>query len=130
MKIEWTPSGGSKVTLGDDASRQTVRLLAMGGQVEAQVAGLFRGTYPYVAGRGNVSGVLECEVSQSYASYDAALDGYKTEYGRIGQEGTLKLTEGAKSVSFTGALLRAVERSGQVGLRWSYRYSFVTKGVS
>lgn len=118
------------MTLGDDAAKQTITLGAMGGQAAVQIAGLFRGTYAYREARGNVVGTVEFVAETGYASYAAALSGWKTEYGRIGQSGELVLTEGATTATFAGAKLRSVERAWQVGLRWAFRYSLVVGAVT
>ena len=60
MKIEWQKSGGSYVTIGDDAAspRTTIQVTQWGGEAQMQVEPLFRAASPFAEPRGNVAGMF------------------------------------------------------------------------
>lgn len=130
MKIEWKKDGGAYVTLGDDAAapRKTIVITEWGGQAVVQVEPLFRSTTPFAKGRGNVSGRIAFGVTQSHATMDAAVQVFLTEYSRLGEGGELKITVGAKVVTYAGAVLQSVSRGGKEGVRQEIAYGFVIKG--
>jgi hypothetical protein len=130
MKIEWKKDGGAFVTLGDDAaaSRKTIVISEWGGQAVVQVEPLFRSTTPFAKGRGNVQGRFSFGATAIHATMDDAVAAFITEYGRLGETGELKITVGAKVVTYAGAVLQSVVRGGKEGVRQEIVYGFVIKG--
>lgn len=126
MKIEWTKTGGSVVTLGDDAARQTIVIESLGGQSLEQVERLFRATVVSRFARGNVAGEFVFTSAKSHADYGVALTFFKAEYARLNEAGSLVATQlpGPITLTMAGAILRGVQRVAQEGLRWHLRYTF------
>jgi hypothetical protein len=126
VKADWTPSGGSAVTLGDDSAARFIELGAIGGASQQQTEGLFRASHAKRFPRGNVAGECVFTVSQSHASRAAAMAFFKTEYARLNEQGSLVLTEGTSTITTANAVLNSVQLAGAIGLRWSIKYTFST----
>lgn len=124
MKIEWQNSGGSYVTLGDDSARHTVLISAWEGQAQVQQEPLVRGANPFAASRLNVAGVFAFSATKSHATLDAAVEAFFTEYARLGQTGSLKITTTAKVITYTSVLLAGVSRGDKDGVRLEVGYQF------
>lgn len=128
MLIQWTPNGGLlPVTLGDDASKFACVLEQMGGAAVAQIEPLAGGPFKVSFPRGNVDGELVFNSSKTYASYAETFTQFKTEYGRLNQQGTLVLKEGAITLTFANAIVKGVQRmfGGPAGgARMAIRYTF------
>lgn len=124
MKIEWTPTGGSKVTLGDDGSRHVIVLEAVGGACAEQVSQLVRGSNPLRNHRGNVAGEFSFRSSKTYASYDAAAGEFLFLYDSLDAAGELLVTFSSETWAFAGAVLRAVQAVQMNGVFWTFRFNF------
>lgn len=126
MKVEWTPTGGSLVTLGDDASRHVVQIEGVGAACIEQVSQLVRGSNPLRFNRGNVAGEFSFSSSKSYASYDAAAGAWLTLHAALNATGSLVVTFSSETWTFAGACLRSVQVVRTNGLHWTFRFSFGT----
>ena len=117
-------------TLGDDSVKVTCVLEQLGGAAIEQVTALFRSALPARFPRGNVSGDVVFTCATKHASLATAASYYKTEYGRINQQGTLVLTIGATTMTFALATMRGVTVASLTGVRWVLRYTVGVKGMS
>lgn len=126
MKAEWTPTGGSLVTLGDDANQATILIGDFGGAAALQEEPLFRGPNRAQFARGNVGGRFTMTVIKTHASRAALLEYIVQEYGRLNQTGQLELTEGATSLALNDAILTGVARNAglSLGIRLALDYQF------
>lgn len=128
MKAVWTSTTPvvAAVTLGDDTAKQTMVIDGLGAGAAEQVVPLFRATNPLRIQRGNVAGELSIIAAKSHASRNAAASYYLGEHGRINQVGNLVITvdTGGTTLTFTGAVLKAVSVAAMDGLRWAVRYQF------
>jgi hypothetical protein len=129
MKAEFTSVTPSvaKVTLGDDSAKWTMTLEDLGGQGEEQLDALAFGTAVSRLMRGNLSGNCVFTSAKSHSDLDAAATFFATEYGRIGQQGTLELTLSAHKLVMVNATVvgvRRVEADEAKGVRWKLRYTF------
>src|SRR6185312_4645206 len=95
------------VTLGDDGSKFAVVVEQLGGSCVAQSETLAGGANLALFPRGNVGGEFVFRSSKTYASYHATFAQFQTEYGRLNQQGTLTLIEGAITLTFANAVLKA-----------------------
>jgi len=134
VKIQFTPNAGLiPVTLGDDANRFAIVVEQLGGASLAQVEALAGGAHQAMFARGNVGGELIFRSSKSYASYHDTFAQFLTEYGRLNQQGSLVLTEGAITLTFASAILRGVQRlfdahhsGAHMGIRYTFAISTIT----
>jgi hypothetical protein len=134
VKIQFTPNAGLiPVTLGDDASRFAIVVEQLGGASLAQVEALAGGAHQAMFARGNVGGELIFRSSKSYASYHDTFAQFLTEYGRLNQQGSLVLTEGAVTLTFANAILRGIQRlfdahhsGAHMGIRYTFAISTIT----
>lgn len=123
MKVEFTPTGGTKATLADDASKHVVVLEELGGEAGEQVAPLFRGANPSRFPRGNVAGAVVFTAAKSHSTRDAAAAQAVTEYARLNQKGSLVFTIDTTVLTMAGAVLKSV-RVQLLGTRLSVVYTF------
>ena len=129
--ITWTPSGGSLVTLGDDANKLTIRFGDASQECLVQDEPLAGGTNPYLKARGNVAGQFSFTATKSYASLDLMIAALLAELARCGQGGSLVLTRGSTTMTMAGAVLRSVSRAPESeGVKLSITYQFRIKGVA
>jgi len=124
MKADWTPAGGSAVTLGDDSVKATITLEALGLESAEQVDQLFRAAAVTRRARGNTAGDCVFTVGKSHATAVAALAYLKAELVRVDKKGSLVLTDGTTTVTMANALLRAVTLDQVRGVRVWIRYRF------
>lgn len=124
MKIEWTPSGGSLVTLGNDASKHVILIEGLTAACAEQVAPLVRGTNPLRFNRGNVAGEFSFSSSKSYASYDAAAGAWLTYHASLNALGSLVVTFSTETWTFADACLRSVSLVRINGAFWTFRFNF------
>jgi hypothetical protein len=99
----------------------------LGGASIAQVESLAGGAHQAMFARGNVGGELVFRSAKSYASYHDTFTQFLTEYGRLNQQGSLVLTEGAVTLTFAGVILRGVQRifdAQHSGAHMGIRYTF------
>jgi hypothetical protein len=68
MKLDWTPTGGSLVTLGDDSVKKSITVESLGGQGQVQVAQFFRGANPSLYARGNSAGRTSWRIAGAAAA--------------------------------------------------------------
>jgi hypothetical protein len=130
VKIEFTPTGGSKATLGDDSSRHTIEIESLGGGAVVQALQRFRAAAVVYAQRGLVSGELTFTASKSHADRATAVGFFKTEYGRLNGQGQLVITEAATTLTMDGVVLRGVQCVRFNGLRWTIRYTFAISTIT
>jgi hypothetical protein len=134
MKIQFTPSAGLiPITLGDDASRFAIVVEQLGGASIAQVESLAGGAHQALFARGNVGGEFVFRSSKSYASFHATFAQFLTEYGRLNQQGSIVLTEGAVTLTFASAILRGVHRlfdAHHSGAHMGIRYTFAITTIA
>jgi hypothetical protein len=126
VKIEWTPTGGSLVTLGDDATKHVVSIDSVGAGCVEQLSQLVRGTTPLRANRGNVSGEFSFSSAKTYASYDTAAGAWLTYHASLNAVGSLVVTFSSETWTFAGACLRSVQLVRASGLHWAFRFNFGT----
>ncbi|HXT10387.1 MAG TPA: hypothetical protein VN873_02405 [Candidatus Angelobacter sp.] len=128
MQIQFTPTGApTPITLGDDANKFAVAVEQLGGTSIAQVEALAGGANLALFPRGNVGGQFVFRSAKTYATYHDTFAQFLTEYGRLNQQGSLVITEGAVTLTFGSALLRGVERifdAHHSGARMGIRYTF------
>jgi hypothetical protein len=127
VKAEWTISGPTTVTLGDDSVKQGTQLEQLGGAGLAQIEPLYGSAAPFMAMRGNVAGDCIFWAQKSHATQDAAATFFATEYARIGQSGSLVLTFNIHKLTMANAILKAVAKVNTEeapGVAWRIRYSF------
>lgn len=128
MKIDWTPSGGALVTLGDDApaagARTATKLEELGGEALEQLDPLAFADFVSRLMRGNVQGDCVFTARKSHADVDTAAAYFKAEYSRQGQKGSLVLTFGATTMTMANATCRAVRVVLPDGVHWILRYKF------
>lgn len=129
MKIEWTKTGGSVVTLGDDTAspRNTIRIGAWGGSAQIQQEPLLGSTHPFVCPRGNVAGSFSFAATKSHATLDAAVEAFFNEFARCGEQGELKITTTTKVITYTLATLQSVRRGDKDGVRLEIAYDFLIR---
>lgn len=134
MKIQFTPNTGLiPVTLGDDASKFAIVVEQLGGASIAQVESLAGGAHQALFARGNVGGEFVFRSAKSYASYHATFAQFLIEYGRLNQQGSLVLTEGAVTLTFANVILRGVQRlfdaqhsGAHMGIRYTFAITTIT----
>ena len=127
MKADWTPTGGTLATLGDDSVKWTLLLEQLGGGIEEQVTRLAFASAVSRLGRGNLEGACVFTAAKSHSSLDVAANFFKAEYARLNQSGLLVLTFTAATLSMSGAVLTGVQRVTSEearGVRWMLRYTF------
>lgn len=128
MKLQFTPNSElTPVTLGDDASKFAIVVEQLAGASIAQIEALAGGANPGLFTRGNIVGEFVFRSSKTYANYHETFAQFQAEYGRLNQQGTLVLTEGAVTLTFSNAILRAVQRifdAQHSGARMGVRYTF------
>jgi hypothetical protein len=132
VKIEFTVSS-TTATLGDDANKFAVVLEQLGGASIAQNDLLAGGTSPALFPRGNVGGDFVFRSAKSYTDYQTTFAQFKTEYSRLNQQGTLKLTEGGTALTFSNAILKGVQRifdAQSSGVHMSIRYTFAITTIT
>ena len=133
MNIQFMPTEGSVVTLGDDAVKFAVAVEQLGGASIAQVESLAGGANLALFPRGNIGGEFIFRSSKTYASYQETFSQFHTEYGRLNQQGALVLTEGAITLTFASAILRTVHRifdAHHSGARMGIRYTFAITTIT
>jgi hypothetical protein len=131
--IQFTPSGGSAATLGDDANKFAVVIEQFVGQSVQQREPLYGGANPVDFVRGNVGGELVFRSSKSYADYATTFTQFKTEYGRLNQKGSLVITQNAVTVTFANAVCKGVQRifdAQNTGVHMGIRYTFAITTVA
>jgi hypothetical protein len=130
MIIQWTPSGGSAVYLGDDLGANTggvkvaLKLERLGAAGLEQVVPLFQGANPFRQMLGNVCGDCIFTAARSHADRASAAAFFKGEAARVGQKGNLVLTIDSASLTMANATLRSVAAIAFDGTRWTLRYGF------
>lgn len=132
MIVTWTPTGLAAVVIGDDfgtaggssPGKVRTKLEQLGGMGEEQVVKLAFGANPFRAMRGNVAGDCVFTARRSHADRQTAANYFKTNYGYIGQQGTLLLTIDAASLTMANATFRGVIVAEFNGLEWTLRYTF------
>ncbi len=133
MKIQFTPTGGSAATLGDDAAKFAVVVEQLGGACIAQVEALAGGANLALYTRGNVGGEFIFSSSKTYADYETTFTQFLAEYARLNQQGALVLTEGAVTMTFANVIVRAVQRifdAQHSGARMGVRYTFAITTIT
>ena len=134
MQIQFTSSTDlTAVTLGDDASKFAVVVEQLGGACVAQSETLAGGANLALFPRGNVGGEFVFRSSKTYGSYHATFAQFQTEYGRLNQQGTLVLVEGAVTLTFANAVLRSVRRvfdaqhsGAHMGIQYNFAITTIT----
>jgi hypothetical protein len=134
VQIQFTPSTDlTPVTLGSDASKFAIVVEQLGGSCLAQSEPIAGGVNLALFPRGNIGGEFIFRSSKTYASYQATFTQFQTEYGRLNQQGTLVLSEGAVTLTFANALLRAVQRvfdaqhsGAHMGIRYTFAITTIT----
>ena len=122
-------TGGSPVTLVDDANRLFGQILDLSDQAQEQVTPLFRASHPARFMRGNVAGQCVFSAWKSLTTVALAAAYVKAELARVNQTGALVLTLGATTLTMTGATLRNVAREEWDGVFVRVRYTFGIGGV-
>lgn len=133
MNIQFTPTGGSAVTLGDDAEKFAVTVEQLGGASVAQVESLAGGANLALFPRGNIGGEFIFRSSKTYASYRDTFAQFLVEYGRLNRQGALVLTEGDVTLTFANVILRAMHRifdARHSGARMGIRYTFAITTIT
>jgi hypothetical protein len=133
MKIQFTPTGGSPAILADDAAKFAVVVEQLGGFCIAQVESLAGGANLALFTRGNVGGEFVFRSSKTYADYQTTFTQFLTEYGRLNQQGTLVITEGEATLTFSNVILRTVHRifdAQHSGARMGIRYTFAITTIT
>lgn len=133
MNIQFTPTGGSPTTLGDDAAKFAVVIEQLGGSCLAQIESLAGSPNLALFTRGNVGGEFIFRSSKSYADYQTTFARFLAEYNRLNQQGELVLTEGAVTLTFSNVILRAVHRlfdAQHSGTHMGVRYTFAITTIS
>lgn len=133
MLIQFTPSGGSVATLGDDANKFAVVIEQLGGQSVLQNDPLYGAGNPLLNLRGNVAGELVFTSAKSYADYKTTFTQFKTEYGRLNQKGSLVITQDTETVTFANAVCKGVQRifdAQKTGTHMGIRYTFAITSVA
>jgi hypothetical protein len=130
VKIEWTPAGGSAITLGDDAAKHTVALEQWGGSALEQVSGLFRSNNPAVFARLNVVSKFVFTSAKSYTTRADAIAAFKTCRGYVKAKGSIVVTEGTTTATMAGAHLAEVELVRAIGVRLWLRFVFTITTIT
>lgn len=131
MKVEWTPAGGAKVTLIEDAaSRGDACVLESGPGADdlVQTEPLYGGAVQFAEPKENAIGECTFNATKSHASLDAMANYFATEFGRKGQKGLLEMTFTAHKWVMDNAVLKGVHRvqaDDAPGVRLKVRYAFV-----
>jgi len=112
------------VTLGDDGNKVHVKIEQLGGQAVEQVEQLAFASNAERIMRGNVSGDCIFTAGKSHADRGTALAYFKTNFGYIGQTGSLVITVDATTITMANATLRSVTAVEINGVRWMLRYTF------
>ena len=128
MKITFTPTGGSAVTLADHTASPPINALIeqWGGQSVVQTEKRYGQSTEIDFPRGNVGGEFVFTAGCSYASYDGPIDAFVTAFGLLDSQGTLIVTPtpGDTTATMADAVLRDVHRVLLNGYRVELRYSF------
>lgn len=133
MNIQFTPTGGSPVTLGDDAARFAVVVEQLGGSCIAQVESLAGSPNLALFTRGNVGGEFIFYSSKTYTDYQTTFTQFLAEYGRLNQQGALIVTEGSVTLTLANVILQAVQRifnAQHSGTHMGIRYTFAITTIS
>jgi len=129
MKIVATPlPSGTAVTLGDDSAPNYIvdppPMPVTKGQM--QVEDLFRGSQPFVAGRGNVSASFNWTVHWLFATAALATAFVWSHGASVPQWCSLTLTpDTGSAVTYSSALIQAVEVIEISGCSVKVRYSVI-----
>jgi hypothetical protein len=134
MQIQFTPSTGlTPVTLGDDGSKFAVAVEQLGGACVAQSETLAGSANLALFPRGNVGGEVVFHSSKTYPAYHDTFTQFRAEYGRLNQQGTLVLIEGAVTLTFANAVLKGVQRifdaqhsGAHMGIRYNFAITTIT----
>jgi hypothetical protein len=133
MNIQFTPAGGSPVTLGNDAAKFALVAERLGGSCIAQVESLAGSPNLALYTRGNIGGEFIFRSSKTYADYQTTFTQFLAEYGRLNQQGTIVLTEGSVTLTFANVILRAVQRifdAQHSGTHMGIRYTFAITTIA
>lgn len=133
MNIQFTPAGGSPATLGDDAAKFAVVVEQLGGSCIAQLEPLAGSHNLALITRGNVGGEFVFRSSKTYSDYQTTFTQFLAEYSRLNAQGALVVTEGAVTITFANAILRAVQRifdAQHSGTRMGIRYTFAISTIA
>jgi hypothetical protein len=131
VKVEWTPAGGAKVTLIEDAaSRGDACILESGPGADdlVQTEPLYGGAVQFAESRDNALGECNFTATKTHASLDALASYFATEFARKGKKGLLEMTFGSHKWVMDNAVLKGVHRvqaDDATGVRLKIRYSFV-----
>jgi len=133
MDIQFTPTGGSPATLGDDAAKFAIVVEQLGGSCITQLEPLAGSPNLALFTRGNVGGEFIFRSSKTYADYETTFTQFLAEYGRLNQQGALVMTEGSVTLTFANAILRTVRRifdAQHSGTHMGVRYTFAITTIS
>jgi len=134
MQIQFTPNTSLiPVTLGDDAAKFTVVVERFVGASITQVEALAGGANQALFPQGNIGGEFIFHSSRTYVSYHETFAQFRAEYGRLNQQGALVLAEGAVTLTFANAILKAVQRifdAQHAGARMGIRYTFAITTIT
>jgi len=133
MLIQFTPSGGSAATLGDDANKYQVVIEQLGGSSVVQNEPLYGANNPVLFARGNVGGELVFTSAKTYADYKTTFTQFKTEYGRLNQKGSLVITEDTVTVTLANVICKGVQRiwdAQRTGAHMGIRYTFAITTIA
>jgi len=133
MNIQFTPTGGSAATLGDDAAKFAIIVEQLGGSCLTQAESLAGSPNLALFTRGNVGGEFIFRSSKTYGDYQTTFTRFLAEYSRLNQQGTLVLTEGAVTLNFANVILRAVQRvfdAQHSGTHMGIRYTFAITTIA
>jgi hypothetical protein len=124
MLVQFTPSGGSTVTLGDDSVKNLVTIERLGTTAQQQVAALFEAEEVLRIPRGNLSGECVFIAEKSHDSITSAITYFRGEVARANQKGALVFSKGATTLTMNNAFLVDVSVVRILGVLWAIRYSF------
>jgi hypothetical protein len=128
MKITFTPTGGSTVTLADHTATPAINALIeqWGGQSVVQTEKRYGQAAEIDFPRGNVGGDFVFTAGCSYTNYDGPIDAFVTAFALLDAQGALVVTPtpGVTTATMANAVLRDVHRVLLNGHRLELRYTF------
>lgn len=131
MQAIWTANGGKAVNLNDGTRQQPLEVEDWGGEALEQVDALAFSAYVNRKLNGNVAGELPFTITFYCPSYAAMVLTMVTEYGRLGQQGTLTLVLPTNAqLVFANATMKSVRRAEWNGIRIKIRYRLGITTVS
>jgi len=129
MRVTFTPTGDSAVTLADSSAAPLIAgvLEQFGGASLVQTEKRYGQSTEIDFPRGNIGGDFIFTAGCSYATLDAAAGAFAAAFALLNEQGSLAFTPnpaGSVTLTMANAILRDVHRVKWDGVRLELRYTF------